>query len=119
MDRRTRPARIAEVLGAIDADVVALQEVVGAGPGVSHIEEIGALLGMGWVMGATRQLRGHQYGNAVLSRFPIAEHSLHDLTYKACEERGVQRAFGPRDTVMQLINGSGRAAAPAAAASAQ
>ena len=59
MDRRTRPAQVAEVLREIDADVVALQEVVGAGPhGRSHIEEIGAALGMGWVMAATRQLRG-------------------------------------------------------------
>src|SRR4051812_36498806 len=32
LDGRTRPDRIAGVLRAIDADVVALQEVVGAGP---------------------------------------------------------------------------------------
>jgi len=32
IDGRTRPDRIAAVLRAIDADVVALQEVVGAGP---------------------------------------------------------------------------------------
>ncbi|MFN7980871.1 MAG: endonuclease/exonuclease/phosphatase family protein [Vicinamibacterales bacterium] len=92
MDRRTRPERVAEVLHSIDADVIALQEVIGAGPhGGSHIEEIGAALGMGWVMAATRQLRGHQFGNVVLSRFPIAHHSQHDLTWKSCEERCMQR----------------------------
>lgn len=92
MDRRTRPARIAEVLRAIDADIIALQEVVGAGPrGGSHIEEIGAALGMGWVMAQTRLLRGHQFGNVVLSRFPIAHHAQHDLTWKSCEERCLQR----------------------------
>ena len=92
MDRRTRPARVAEVLHSIDADVVALQEVIGAGPaGNSHIEEIGAALGMGWVMAPTRQLRGHQFGNVVLSRFPITHHSQHDLTWKSCEERNMQR----------------------------
>ncbi len=32
IDRRTSPARIAEVLREIDADIVALQEVIGAGP---------------------------------------------------------------------------------------
>ncbi|MEQ1910463.1 MAG: endonuclease/exonuclease/phosphatase family protein [Vicinamibacterales bacterium] len=93
MDRRTRPARVAEVLHGIDADVVALQEVIGAGPdGSSHIEEIGAALGMGWVMASTRQLRGHQFGNVVLSRFPITHHAHHDLSWKSCEERCMQRA---------------------------
>jgi endonuclease/exonuclease/phosphatase family metal-dependent hydrolase len=93
MDRRTRPERVAAVLRHIGADVVALQEVVGAGPrGVSHIEEIGASLGMGWVMAPARHLRGHQFGNAVLSRFPITHHAEHDLSWKTCEERCLQRA---------------------------
>ena len=56
LDGRTRPERIAAVLRAIDADVVALQEVVGAGPnGGGHAEELGAALGMGWVMAPARQ----------------------------------------------------------------
>ena len=92
MDRRTRPERIAAVLRTIDADVVALQEVVGAGPhGQSHIEEIGAALGMGWVMASARHLRHHQFGNVVLSRLPITHHSQHDLSWKSCEERCMQR----------------------------
>jgi endonuclease/exonuclease/phosphatase family metal-dependent hydrolase len=93
MDRRTRPDRIAAVLRQIDADVIALQEVVGAGSrGVSQIEEIGAALGMGWVMATVRMLRGHQFGNVVLSRFPIVHHTQHDLSWRTCEERCVQRA---------------------------
>jgi len=93
LDRRTRPERVAAVLSAIDADVVALQEVVGAGPrGDSHIEDIGAALGMGWVMAPARQLRGHHFGNAILSRFPIKHHISHDLSWKTCEERRLQRA---------------------------
>jgi endonuclease/exonuclease/phosphatase family metal-dependent hydrolase len=92
MDRRTRPERVAAVLRDVDADLVALQEVIGAGPrGLSHIEEIGAALGMGWVMASVRHLRGHQFGNAVLSRFPITGHSQHDLSWKTCEPRGLQR----------------------------
>jgi len=92
LDGRTRPERIARVLRVIDADVVALQEVVGAGPrGGGHAEELGALLGMGWVMAPARQLRGHQFGNAVLSRFPITQHIEHDLSWKTCEPRRVQR----------------------------
>ncbi|MEQ1726959.1 MAG: endonuclease/exonuclease/phosphatase family protein, partial [Vicinamibacterales bacterium] len=30
-------------------------------------------------------------GNVVLSRFPVTLHNQHDLTYKACEERCMQR----------------------------
>ena len=93
MDRRTRPDRIAAVLRAIDADVIALQEIVGAGPkGTSQIEEIGATLAMGWVMAPTRLLRGHQFGNAILSRHPILHHVEHNLSWKTCEERGAHRA---------------------------
>jgi endonuclease/exonuclease/phosphatase family metal-dependent hydrolase len=92
MDRRTRPDRVASVLRGINADIIALQEVIGAGPhGGSHIEEIGAALGMGWVMAPTRHLRGHLFGNVVLSRFPIRHHAQHDLSFKSCEERGLQR----------------------------
>jgi len=92
LDGRTRPDRIAAVLQAIGADIVALQEVVGAGPnGGGHAEELGAALGMGWVMAAARQFRGHQYGNAVLSRLPITHHLEHDLSWKTCEARRMQR----------------------------
>jgi endonuclease/exonuclease/phosphatase family metal-dependent hydrolase len=92
LDGRTRPDRIAAVLRTIDADIVALQEVLGAGPhGGGHAEEIGAALGMGWVMAPARQLRGHLFGNAVLSRLPITAHVEHDLSWKTCEARRLQR----------------------------
>ena len=92
LDRRTRPERIADVLASIDADVIALQEVIGAGAsGAGHAELIGAYLGMGWVMASTRELRSHQFGNVVLSRHPIREHAQHDLSWKSCEPRCSQR----------------------------
>ena len=93
MDRRVIPSRITEVLRDIDADVVAMQEVIGAGPsGQDQAEEIGAALGMGWVMASVRHLRKHHFGNVVMSRFPIVHHSQYDLSWRTCEARACQRA---------------------------
>jgi endonuclease/exonuclease/phosphatase family metal-dependent hydrolase len=92
MDRRTMPSRVAEVIREMNADVVALQEVIGAGPsGAGQAEEIGAALGMGWVMHSVRQLRNHHFGNVVLSRFPVSHHGHYDLSWRTCEERACQR----------------------------
>jgi endonuclease/exonuclease/phosphatase family metal-dependent hydrolase len=92
MDGRTVPSRVADVIRSIDADVIALQEVIGASPNAhGHAEELGAQLGMGWVMAPTRHLRGALFGNVVLSRFPIRHHAQYDLSWKTCEPRCVQR----------------------------
>ena len=92
LDGRTNPTLVAEVIRNIDADVVALQEVIGASqtsPG--HAEELGAMLGMCWVMAPARQLRGALFGNVVMSRLPIRQHSQYDLSWRTCEPRCCQR----------------------------
>src|ERR1041385_6684950 len=61
LDRRTRPERIANVLSAIEPDIVALQEVVGAGVTPGHAEALGAALAMGWVMTPARLWRSHAF----------------------------------------------------------
>ncbi len=92
LDGRTRLQRIAAVIAAVDADIVALQEVIGASPlKPGQAAELGASLGMGWVMAPTRHLRNALFGNVVLSRFPVKHHVQHDLTWKTCEPRNVQR----------------------------
>jgi endonuclease/exonuclease/phosphatase family metal-dependent hydrolase len=101
LDGRTRPDRIAAVLAGLDADVLALQEVIGASPsGSGHAEELGAQLGMGWVMAPARHLRGALFGNMVLSRFPIRHHTQHDLSWKTCEPRCCQRVDLDLDGVL-------------------
>jgi endonuclease/exonuclease/phosphatase family metal-dependent hydrolase len=92
LDGRTRPERIAAVLATINADIIALQEVIGASPlKPGHAAEIGAALGMGWVMAPTRHLRNALFGNVVLSHFPVKHHQQYDLSWKTCEARLAQR----------------------------
>jgi endonuclease/exonuclease/phosphatase family metal-dependent hydrolase len=106
LDGRTIPARIADVIRSIDPDVIALQEVIGAGPtSGGQAEELGALLGMGWVMAPARHLRGNLFGNVVLSKFPIRHHAQYDVSWKTCEPRNCQRvdvAFG--ENTLHLYN---------------
>lgn len=106
LDRRVIPSRIAAVLADIDADVIALQEVIGSdddGPG--HAEELGAALAMGWVMAPARRLRGHLFGNVVLSRLPIRDHAQYDLSWKHRERRNCQRVdLAVSDHTIHLYN---------------
>jgi endonuclease/exonuclease/phosphatase family metal-dependent hydrolase len=106
LDGRTRPDRIAAVLAGLDADVLALQEVVGAGPsGGGHAEAIGAALGMGWVMAPARHLRGSLFGNVVLSRYPVRHHAQYDLSWRTCEPRCCQRVdLDVEGVVLHLYN---------------
>lgn len=87
MDRRTRPARVAEVLREVNPDIAALQEVM-----QHQVEVIASELGLRFVMGENRKHAGYAYGNAVLSRFPIRDSRNYDLTVQGREERGCLRA---------------------------
>jgi endonuclease/exonuclease/phosphatase family metal-dependent hydrolase len=106
LDGRTSPDRIADVIRRIEPDVIALQEVVGAGPrSGGQAETLGALLGMGWVMASTRHLRGRLFGNVVLSRLPIRHHAQYDLSWKTCEPRCCQRVdIAMDDDTLHLYN---------------
>ena len=91
LDRRVRPKRIADVLKEIDADVVALQEVVGMDQATRELNQVRAIaeeLGYDFRIGENRRHRGAAYGNAVLSRLPIRADHNHDLTCRMYEPRG-------------------------------
>ncbi|MGI9101126.1 MAG: endonuclease/exonuclease/phosphatase family protein [Terriglobales bacterium] len=96
MDRRVRPGRIAEVLRELDADVIAMQEVLsieGGAPEDDQADFITAQLpGYSCHFGENRRLRGGAYGNMILSRLPVIFVRNYDLTWRGREARGCLRA---------------------------
>jgi len=97
MDRRVRADRIAEVLSELDADLIALQEVVNV-PGDPLLDQaklIAGELDYDYVIGEVRRLKGGPYGNATLSRLPIRSWEVLDLSWRDRERRGCLRVDIP------------------------
>lgn len=94
LDQRVRPARIAEVLREIDADIIALQEVLSIANGNREDDQAQFLseeLGLLYRVGEARKLRGGVYGNVVLSRLPMLAAYNYDVSQHGREERGCLR----------------------------
>lgn len=95
LDRRVRPQRIVDVLREIDADIIALQEVLsirGAAREKDQARFISEELGMVCSVGGTRIHNGGVYGNAVLSRLPLIDTRNYDISVRGREQRGCMRA---------------------------
>jgi endonuclease/exonuclease/phosphatase family metal-dependent hydrolase len=86
-DRRHDAARIVSVLREIAADVVALQEVAPLALDDGILRRAHAELGMHVVTGRTLSKRNVDYGNALLSRFPVRRSANLDLTVAHHEPR--------------------------------
>ncbi len=74
--------RLAKVIRDAQPDLVALQEVdcrTRRAGGVDQAAELGRLTGMHAVFGKAMDFSGGQYGEAVLSRWPILESTAHQL----------------------------------------
>ena len=83
MDRRVRPDRIVKVLREVQADIIALQEVVsleGGAPEEDQARYVADALGFHFAFGQNRFHRGGRYGNVVLARFPIHSHINYDIS---------------------------------------
>ena len=99
------PARI-DVLASLKADVIALQESSAPAPAATDMPRKSARpSGLGWVMAPARHLRGHLFGNVVLSHFSIRQHVQYDLSWKTCEPRCCQRVdLAVDDRTLHLFN---------------
>jgi endonuclease/exonuclease/phosphatase family metal-dependent hydrolase len=94
LDRRVRPARIVDVLREVDADIIALQEVLsieGERGEADQARFFAEQMQMHCSMGETRKLRGGIYGNVVLSRFPLRSVFNYDISVRGREQRGCMR----------------------------
>lgn len=94
LDRRVRPARIASVLREIDADIIALQEVLSIGGAAREMDQarfIAEELGYDYCIGENRRLSGGAYGNVILSRLPWRHIHNYDITWRGRERRGCLR----------------------------
>ncbi|MBC8326256.1 MAG: endonuclease/exonuclease/phosphatase family protein [Verrucomicrobia subdivision 3 bacterium] len=96
VDGKLDVPRIARVIQSVKPDLVTLQEVdrntTRTGK-VDQAAELARLTRMHHVFGANIAFQGGQYGNAILSRFPIGEHRNHLLpNVDDGEQRGVLAA---------------------------
>jgi endonuclease/exonuclease/phosphatase family metal-dependent hydrolase len=89
-DGRKDIARVARVLRALDAGVIALQEVdcfPDAGVSERDVALLSELSGVKAVWAPTRQHRNVPFGNALLTSWPVEQSQTIDLSYRRCEPR--------------------------------
>lgn len=98
LDRRYDPARTARLIAACEPDLVLLQEVAEDGSwyrGERQVDVLGDLLGLAhrsYFVNVRFGARRGSYGNAILSRFPIAASENVDLTQPGKKRRSVLHA---------------------------
>jgi endonuclease/exonuclease/phosphatase family metal-dependent hydrolase len=94
VDRRYQPQRVADVIQQQEPDVLLLQEVdanCGRSNGDRQVDLLGELTGMRyrtWFPNVDVR-GGGQYGNAVLSRYPIIESTNIDVSLRFKKKRSV------------------------------
>ena len=84
---RPDPARAGFVISELDADLIALQEVLRPLRGEDPLERLADALGLHVTFATTRAHKRGEIGNAILSRWPIAGVSMLDLSFSRLEKR--------------------------------
>jgi endonuclease/exonuclease/phosphatase family metal-dependent hydrolase len=109
-DGRTNPERIARIIAELNADVVAIQEILDVRDGLPEFDQarrIAAELGAyRQCFGENRTLYAGRYGNMTLSRFPVQVCKNYDLTWRHRERRGCLRTdlLLPGNTLLHVFN---------------
>lgn len=92
-DGKINPNRIADLIKQENADIVALQEV---DKGMTRTQrrdlpaELAALTGMTCIFSNNHSIQGGEYGNAILTRFPVlSATNLHYRRVQEVETRGL------------------------------
>jgi endonuclease/exonuclease/phosphatase family metal-dependent hydrolase len=101
---RPDPARAGFVISELDADVIALQEVLRPLEGPDPLQVLADALGFHVAFAATRVHKRGELGNAILSRWPLAGVLMIDLSFSRLERRVAvaaqfERAEGRLDIV--------------------
>jgi endonuclease/exonuclease/phosphatase family metal-dependent hydrolase len=110
--RQTNPATIAEIIGGIGADYIALQEVDAEKPFTKNVNQariIGESIGMNYIFYPVENTGLHTFGLAVLSRCPAKQSTFMPLPNLypglGMRKRGVMRAvFQTPHGTFHLIN---------------
>jgi endonuclease/exonuclease/phosphatase family metal-dependent hydrolase len=82
MDWRVSAARIADVIGDLQTDILTTQEIL-----LSQAEEISKRIAVPFTFGIARQHAGEPYGNAVFTKLTVDSHASRDLTVPGREQR--------------------------------
>lgn len=108
IDGRVRIERIVRVLREIDADIVALQEVINRHDRSQEEDQAGYLanaLGYAFTVGETRNHRLGVMANVTLSRWPIESSRQIDLSVPGRQPRGALRTdIRVRDDLLHVFN---------------
>lgn len=93
LDKQVDLQRIADLIRESGADLVALQEVDRDVPRTAHVDQpavLGELAGMHAVFEKNADMQGGDYGNAILTRWPVERYANHLLpNFPHNEQRGL------------------------------